>query len=153
MVINSSSQIYKLITRFTGKDITFSGRTILWDKILHSISDSIFMGFGVKTEEALISYFGLAYAGHSHNLALQIIFQTGILGTIFGSLIVLYTAYNIWKNLDDKVARSYGCAFFSFLIMSIFDFYGYAFILPFFLIINCYCNNCKKQSQGININA
>ena len=153
VVFNRSSQIYELVTRFTGKDITFSGRTILWDKVLNSISKSIFIGFGVQTEDSLISYFELNYAGHSHNLALQVLFQTGILGSMFWLLIILCTAYNLWKNLNDKVARSYGCAFFSFLIMSIFDFYGYASILPFFLIINCYCNNRKKGNQGISINA
>lgn len=152
VVINRSSQIYELVTRFTGKDITFSGRTILWDKILSSISNAILVGFGARTEDFLISYFELDYAGHSHNLALQVVFQTGILGGMFWALIILYTAYNIWKNLGNKVVRSYGCAFFAFLIMSIFDFYGYASILSFFLIINCYCNNCKKQHQGISIN-
>lgn len=148
LVFRHAGITFLFITRITGKSITLSGRTVLWDKMVSLLSKSPILGFGVYKNIDLIEYFGLDYAGHAHNLLLQVLFQTGIVGCLLWVILILITINTLLKTSFNKIARSYGCALFSLLIMLSTDFYGYAIIFQMFLLINFCCREIYKDSKN-----
>lgn len=150
IILNRSKGLYAIIIDITGKSPTFSGRTVLWDKAISALSHSKWLGYGIQSKDFLIKEFELSYAGHMHNLYLQILYQIGILGFILFGIILFLIAKNLLKTSNDRISRCYGCAFFALLIMSTTDFYGYSSILSMFLIVNIYCSY-KNNLQDVNI--
>lgn len=148
LVFRHAGIIFLFITKLTGKSITLSGRTVLWDKMVSLLSESPILGFGVYRNTDLIEYFGLDYAGHAHSLLLQILFQTGIVGGLLWVMLILITINDLLKTSFNQISRSYGCAFFSLLVMLSTDFYGYAMIFQMFLLINFSCQGIYKDSKN-----
>ena len=84
-----------LIIGVLGKDLTFSGRTYLWDSALLLIGKKPWIGYGI-TETSMIERHGSFYS--PHNLVLQIILAGGIVAfTIFVLLFVI-----VRKKLNDN---------------------------------------------------
>lgn len=73
-----------------GKDLTFSGRTIIWSAALDAIADRPFLGYGVggafreltmdPTAE-MIRKIGFT-AFHAHNSAIQLLLDLGVVGLV-----------------------------------------------------------------------
>ena len=141
VVFRRTEHFISIITKLTGKSITFSGRTPIWDKMIPLWEKAKWTGYGVQNKTELIEWIQSSAAGHAHNLLLQILFQSGLIGTGIWAVIVGIIIYNISRTSYDKTARVYGCAFFALLVMSSMDFYGYAVILIFLTLINAGCHN------------
>ena len=90
----SGSKLQVFIEDVLQKNMTFSGRTVIWMYSLYMISNSFISGYGwVDKDWALENIHGVI----THNIELQILLQGGIiLGIIF--LFLLYTAIRKQKN-------------------------------------------------------
>ena len=87
----------QLMIEYTGKSI-HSGRNVLWNIILDSVSQKPILGYGSGT---LMSDF-LDTDHSTHNLYLTITLQVGVLGLIF-FILFLNKIWNVfWTNRFDK---------------------------------------------------
>ncbi|WP_160154380.1 O-antigen ligase [Microbulbifer sp. ALW1] len=85
-----------------------SGRQIIWPILTDLISQKPLLGWGGG---ALLREFYSDESWSAHNLYLQIMLQTGILGVA----LLLWLFWKIWQRLigiEDDSIRAVGCAFF-----------------------------------------
>ncbi|MRZ89841.1 hypothetical protein GKD41_18550 [Odoribacter splanchnicus] len=129
----SGSKLQVFIEDVLQKNMTFSGRTVIWMYSLYMISNSFISGYGwVDKDWALENIHGVI----THNIELQILLQGGIiLGSIF--LFLLYTAIRKQKN---KIYDS-GIRIFLLVVLTIYflmlqmECYPYQMILFMLLIV------------------
>lgn len=109
---NSDNFVTRLITSIFGKDLTFSGRNILWTRALNAIQSQIEWGYGLLDSVSIYKLIGNT-AG-AHNYYLDLVFQRGLIGfTIFISIFV-YILFKLRKNIQTTTCIILGfiCAYF-----------------------------------------
>lgn len=99
-----------IIVDILGKDLTFTGRTSLWDLALYYISKKPVFGYGI-TDKFLVMQSGTAYS--PHNLFLQILLTGGVFTF---SLFVIYYLVSVSK-LNHKI---YGSSNLIAVVLSIY---------------------------------
>lgn len=86
-----------IIVDVLGKDLTFTGRTFLWDSALKSISENFFMGVGqcgYTVAGKIVIGKGQYFAMHPHCLILDLLYKGGIfMFSVFVYVIVHFTLY------------------------------------------------------------
>ena len=138
-VIAQNFQIYSDISisnvvEKLGKDVTFSGRTLIWFYALTTIFLSPITGSGYyDVDWALINIQGV----NSHNLFLDITVQGGIVLLIYFIFLLGYVISNIKRANNKYIGVSLLFTLYVFLLMSQMEVYNYfmIFILFFVLII------------------
>ncbi len=121
------------IVDFLKKDLTFTGRTLIWDLFISKIKQAPLLGYGIIDNFKLIETVG---AGHAHDLYLNIMFQSGIIGLIVFCLI-LYKTFKTLKNNGTQLAKILSLILFIYMFTFIFE--AYATMPMFFIVIYC-CN-------------
>ena len=106
IVSGEESLIGTLISRYTGKEITFTGRTYIWGKALSSIVSSPFFGNGYMTGDEMAVYFdnNISSAMRStHNMYLQLLFDGGLVAL----LLFLGNIINSVKQIVNNRNKNY----------------------------------------------
>ncbi len=80
---------------FFQKDVTFTGRTKIWDTTIELIKIKSIYGYGMEPSAIRVLKYHNIAALHSHNMILEIIYEGGFLLFCFFSL--------FWKKLCSKV--------------------------------------------------
>lgn len=128
------------------KDLTFSSRTILWDKAIKIINNNMWLGTGIQKSEFSIKAIS---AFHAHSHFLNIMFQSGIIGVI----IYIYLIFDAFKRLNEYrknvIAQMVAFTLFVLFIMLTVDTFDITANL--FLIIcigyNISCFNQKGEES------
>lgn len=82
------------IVGYLGKDVTFTGRTLLWDQALLLVSKHPLIGYGVYDYDLLVSSAnGQAYS--AHNTILQMMLMGGVLSLFCFIMIILLAGRNL----------------------------------------------------------
>lgn len=88
LVAGSILFLKPLVSTIFHKDLTFSGRTIIWQQILLMISQRPFTGWGYVSGENMSDILGSKVFTSAHNQWLNFLFQGGIL--LFAIAIILF---------------------------------------------------------------
>lgn len=98
IVIFRATDIFSnYIVNYLGKDITFTGRTLLWDQSMLLISKRPVIGYGVYDYELLISSAnGQAYS--AHNTVLQMMLMGGIISLLCFILIFCVAGHRLSES-------------------------------------------------------
>ena len=129
-----------------GKDITFSGRTIIWDYAIYWIKNAPILGNGAQTSEFILKRFGDGIvwgADHAHNMFLQVAYLTGYSGFIIFFLIVMAVIINIYKMEDKKMKRTQGLITFALFLGFLVEVMSFTFIFFLFALLIAVCKNYK----------
>ena len=133
-----------------GEDIT-SGRTILYAHSWKLFNENIIFGIGwrefMKNSLGLISSFTSGQGSHPHNIYLQLLTETGLVGFLFFMMPVLYLyskTYRLLRTLSMKINlhKWKNAVQFSFFSQTFFLLYGltgnlltdYNFLLMYFFV-------------------
>ncbi|MEJ8767647.1 O-antigen ligase family protein [Oceanobacillus sp. HCA-5259] len=129
---NSVSFFESIITDFLGKDLTFSGRTRIWDSVFESISYSPWYGFGINSEVlgGIVTFFA------AHNMILQVILDTGFIGLILFATCVIIAGVKLQKNKNSRISVMLLIGIFGILIGGLSESYRLNYI--FLLLIMSY---------------
>lgn len=163
-----------IINRFMSigdmKDSSTSYRVYIWLGTLAMIKDFWTIGIGMGTEAFTEVYPFYSYssivAPHSHNMFLQILVESGVLGIgIFALIMFMFfknmvTGYQIYKKGNEIstmiVAISAACL--GFLVQGMFDncFYNYRVFMIFWMFtafgMSCvYAARNEKSSEGVEV--
>lgn len=131
-----------IIEGWLKKDLTFTGRTYIWDIYINKIKQSILIGHGIVDSKYLIQTLN---AGHAHNYFLQIIYQGGIMA--FSMFLGFFlTAVNKAKICNEK--KYVGIVIFAYLISFIFEAYSLTSMFIIVLLIAYYYEPSFKHSEG-----
>jgi len=97
-------EIFNVLPGLIGKDITFTGRTFLWEEILlevnnHPILGCGFQGYWVVTNENLLKLYEqfVWLPNQAHNGYLDILNELGFIGLIMFILVVINFSLNLPK--------------------------------------------------------
>ena len=127
------------------KDLTFTGRTYIWDIFIGEIKKSILIGHGIVDSKYLIRTLN---AGHAHNYFLQILYQGGLV-TFSMFLGFFFSAINKVKNCKEK--KYVGIVIFAYLISFIFEAYSLTNMFIIVLLIAYYYEPSSKNLKGVKI--
>ena len=132
--------LFKWITALLNKDITFTGRTYIWENAINWFKSYLILGNGIEPNSIITEKLGNVYAAHAHNLYLNIAYQTGILGVIIFSFIFIVFICRIRTLKNKKVKGMLTSTVFCILLMSQFEAYSLDFMLIYITFIITYCN-------------
>ncbi len=111
-----------IIENILKKDLTFTGRTRIWDNGLYWFQKRPFIGNGVQN--TLVNYSRLS-AVHCHNYYLQVLYQSGLIGFLGFSILLLLVAHQINSIPPNKYTRFISFSIFCFLLMLQIEAYTY----------------------------
>lgn len=134
-----------IIEGWLKKDLTFTGRTYIWDIFIGEIKKSILIGHGIVDSKYLIRTLN---AGHAHNYFLQILYQGGLV-TFSMFLGFFFSAINKTKNCKEK--KYVGIVIFAYLISFIFEAYSLTNMFIIVLLIAYYYEPSSKNLKGVKI--
>lgn len=100
------------------KDITFTGRTYIWQEAIQVIADNPLLGVGRSTI-AVEAWMGRDT--YCHNAFLDIGIKAGVLGIIAFLLILLKIYHNIFKRKFFTTERIYSSALLGFLVIGLME--------------------------------
>lgn len=124
IVILRIQNIFKfLIVDTLHKDLTFTSRTLIWDKALEIIKIQDIFGKGMTA-------FGFSESITStHNLILNVLYQTGIIGLIACLWAQIVSVRELYKIREYKIAKIISIVLFSFFIMMITEAYSLQYVM------------------------
>ena len=139
-----------IIVDMLDKNITFTGRTDIWDIAIMLIRRSPILGYGVYEGPGLIFIRGRYY--YAHNAILEVLLRGGMISLIFYAAIFVTAAAALYKNRKYTVSQILAFGIFTIHIMMLMEAYFniWIFALP---VIACYVPEIAAQSDNVNENA
>lgn len=110
-----------LIVGILDKDLTFTGRTIVWDNAIQLIKKNLLLGYGVEDPLIISSKLGNAHFVHAHNTILDVLYKGGIVSFIPFFIYMYMSILSLYKNRNNKIAKIISFGVFALLIMMIFE--------------------------------
>ncbi|MDG0030624.1 O-antigen ligase family protein [Priestia sp. Y58] len=98
------------------KDMTFTGRTYIWDLVLNLIKKSWLIGYG-RGNQIISQHF--ANLNETHNGLLEIMMYSGILGVLFFLIILLLVGHKLNSNKDHILSKILSFSIFAYLIIGL----------------------------------
>lgn len=100
------------------KNLTFTGRTSIWDKSIAYIKKSFLYGYGKESE--IIKFYKIGHSNSCHNYFLDFLYDGGILMFII-ILFIIITLNKSYKNkcVDDKAKTIVSSIFIGYFIIGI----------------------------------
>lgn len=132
-----------LVKNVFNKDLTLSGRTLIWQKAIGYIKDKILFGYGQEMSNVRMMRFGIS---HVHNIFLQLLYNGGIVSLFIYILLYLKMFKSIKKNSNKHILLILNLFLIIYFIASIFDFYNTKFIINI-LFICCLNANLFKEKE------
>lgn len=130
-----------------GKGLTLNSRTIIWDRVIRLFRQKPLFGHGNFTAEQIQNYI-LYGTNHAHNLLMELLLRTGLIGT---AAYVLFLCGFASSKKERMIFRSSAnvllIGLIVQLVLSFMDFYPT--ILVFYCFMGClyHANQfCKKEA-------
>lgn len=125
-----------------GKDLTFTGRTVLWDFTLLRILQNNFLGYGMGS--AVYGVNSHTYM-HCHNLLLDFLYKGGIPSFVSFTLLLALFSYSFKKTQDRRIGKLILIPLFILLFGEITSAMPYKIFFWSFFVIIQYTNNLQKR--------
>lgn len=119
------------ITIYLGKDVTFSGRTFLWNLGISEIEKAPFWGYGINETLLKSKLYGLE---HFHNYFVNLIYQGGLISLLLFLIMNIIALKKIEKYKNTYIAKVITFIIFTSLILSLVDTLDYTYFFVFYLI-------------------
>jgi len=141
------------ILNFFEKDITFSGRTKLWDRIIRYIKQKPIIGYGIEHNKTFTSKMGSQYFTHAHNTIYDVLYKGGIVSLTLFIYLIYIVIKELHKFKDGKVAKLIGFTLLCYFIMMTFEArqekFGLWLVLELGFNVNLLINDMKvKQNES-----
>ena len=140
--------LFSTILNDIEKGITLNSRTIIWNNAIELIKQKPLFGYGSLSEEKINDYY-LYGATHAHNIILELLLRTGIIGTFNYLMFIDKSVKNIYKRgKTSKEVSILILGVISYLILSFMDFYPilqYQYCL--YAILYCYSKSNNKYKM------
>lgn len=135
-----------LIVDILDRNLDFTNRTYIWDTAIKYIKDGFLIGYGYESSTLRTIKFSYLQAITCHNQLLDILYQGGIIGLTFISLMLIALNKKIKKynNKEIKVVII-GCLL-SYFMMMLTEYYNFQYyIFMFVIFMNMYRFNKEEN--------
>lgn len=130
-----------LIEDILHKNLTFTGRTYIWDYAMNLISKKPLLGYGIRSEELIPTWYGNLTA---HNAILQFMIDGGLVSAFIYILIILICGYQIDRHKEYKISKIILIIIFSFLMMMLMESYRQSIFFYMLLVMGFNISLIKK---------
>lgn len=140
---------------FAGRNATFSGRDVIWNRTIQLISENPFFGYGLEKNADRIAKYADATFGslHAHNRFLETMYRGGIVLTIIYAVMLFIVVFSLTKNRKLDVAKIVSFTLFVYLVGMLTEFYRYSyFFFPMMVIaenIVAFQNSVEKDLESV----
>ena len=110
-----------LVVQILHKSLTFTGRTIIWDRVLVLIKRKPLLGYGFQTNEIVSNYLGNRAFVHAHNTILDIVYKGGLLTLLVFFKMIYYPIHELYTSRKNKLSSFISFILFCIFIMCIFE--------------------------------
>lgn len=152
LIFDIQTRFSSLISLAFSKDITFSGRSELWEYGISMIqNDDIghqLWGYGFSNVSLWCRWQWYDIVTEGHNQLLQMIHDTGIIGTIILYFVWYFQLRGLNKCKDIVAKNTIASVCFAMLIMSITEIYCYH---SYFFIVFAIAAKSKDIVENINL--
>lgn len=136
VILRGQEVFAPLVTKYLGKDLTFTGRTFLWDKAFEIIRKYFWFGEGdssaVNTSTFTLHTQQLAYA---HNEILDILVRSGVIGLVLYMVCIVRSVACV-KGHKDMQAKIWLAFMGSYWLAMMFESYSnYSFYYLYFVML------------------
>lgn len=116
------------------KDLTFTGRTLIWDNTIKYIKRRPFFGYGVESYDIRGLKNNNLAAIFAHNQILEIIYQGGLILYVLYSylMLIIYKKFKEYK--DNNVIKIFSIYFLALFIMMLTEVYNNPTIFMMYMI-------------------
>lgn len=125
------------IVEFLGKDITFTGRTYIWENVINCIKSNPW-GYGwdknIYGVKSILIWENYTVVGHAHNFILNFAYKSGFFSSIVYIIILIMVSRKIDLCNNSKLNILSKIGFFTFLIITTFEAYPTNCICIFFIL-------------------
>lgn len=132
------------------KDLSLSGRTAIWDRVIIQLKKHPFLGTGIYDFDTRMSIMCIY---HAHCALLQIMLEGGILGLLTYLNIYRIVWNKLKQHLNHKTVNIMSFAFCIFLAISLTDVYKNSQLLYIFLVLAYYsellCHECQQAKNTL----
>lgn len=129
-----------IIVNLLHKDLTFTGRTYIWDSVLEYIKQKPILGYGNQT------YRYSTKVITTHNSVLDILYRSGLVGLCVYIFLIVNTLYKLFKNRKHKIAMFLSIALFAYFVMMFME----AFNISYYFYILVFCYNVEYLIDEAN---
>lgn len=131
IVVNIQVYFANFIQNVLHKDITFTGRTLIWQRALNAIINNPLIGYGRLSLETRVN---ILKASSAHNQFLVIIFEGGIILLLINFIIMFCISKKIKKCKNTLISPVLISAIFAYCIMWITEPFSYTGTTLMFII-------------------
>ena len=161
ITIKLQSIVGSYFTNFSGRDLTLTGRTYIWDAIISQVGIGLIHGYGYGTfwgynqllEQSIVSkytgYIGGVTVNGAHNGFLELMLQIGAIGTLIFIVILVQSGNNL-KKIKDKSIFQFSSFFYIYILIyfiterSLWNM-GYQTLFIFIIIILTLNKSSRKR--------
>lgn len=139
-----------VITRVLYRNLTFSGRTEIWDSALYYIGQKPAFGYGL--EPGSVTSYKLGGVVTPHNKILYVLYQGGVVLLIFFFGILLSAAGNTRRFSNKRITPNLIAVIFSVLVqMQMESYLKAAYYFPFFMteVLACFPDEERTMWEKI----
>ena len=134
IVVMRLQNIFKfLIVDMLHKDLTFTGRIYIWDKVIEAIKAKPILGYGNSMYQYSINTFT------THNTLLDVVYKTGIIGLIIYILLLIRAVKQLYIYRKTTISKILSIGLLIYFIMMITE----AYSMIYYLYIIVICTNIK----------
>lgn len=114
-LLQLQNSISTFIVNILNKNLTFSGRTALWNTIIYYIKKKPILGYGIETNKIFTAKMGSIFFTHAHNTIFDILYKGGMVSLCIFMYLILLVIKELNKfknnNLSKLVSFSLLCCF------------------------------------------
>ena len=113
----------EFIVHLLHKNITFSGRTNLWDVLFQIIREKPLLGYGVQSEMEAIALTGYKFGTNAHGIVMQYLYQGGAIQLTLYILMLVVIYRRLRRTQDRAITQGISSVLFAFQIMGLAEAY------------------------------
>lgn len=132
----------EIIVNDLHKDVTFTGRTALWDLAMQYIAKKPWFGYGIR-EKFLTMESGISYS--PHNFILQLLLAGGIVSLVCFLIIYFYSGKKLSNQF--KFSNFIAFAIFTYMIASLTESTMNSMFLYYILVLGCNISIIEKEKR------
>ena len=131
------------------KDVTFTGRTGLWDMKFIQIKEKPFLGYGVEPSEIRSQ---VESSIGAHNYYLDITYQGGFIALALFIILIVMASEKLMKNKENQITNIIGFSVFCYLVMFQGEsHFSFLFYFSGLLILAYHVENIIKQHENFKM--
>lgn len=126
------------IVGFLGKDMTFTGRTYIWEEAIAMIVQKPLLGYGILDSQAIVYSNIMGYYKWAHNEYLQSLLNGGVIYCALIVISIVMVAFKLKKFENYKASYFLQASISAYLVMFITETYGNFLFLSIILAFAYY---------------